>query len=198
MYRTAFADLSVDVVELDASTATTSAADGAGGVFFTGGNQNRLVERIGGTRAERAIHELWEAGGVIAGTSAGASAMGATMLVRGPSDETPTDDGMEIGSGLGLIAGALIDQHFAERGRFGRLATSISTRPDLLGIGIDEDTAIVITGTRCRVVGVGGVYVMDASGSVPEEGLCLHLLTTGGEFDLDSRRQRIAAIRGAA
>jgi cyanophycinase len=181
MYRTAFADLGVEVIQLDASNAH-AVSDGAGGVFLSGGKQGRLVQAVSGTAIERAIREIWDGGGVIAGTSAGASALGETMLARGAGDETPSDDDVQFATGLGLIAGVIIDQHFAERGRIGRLATAVATRPDLVGLGIDEDTAIVIAAGRMEVIGDGGVYVLD--GSENSDGLRFHLLSSGDEFAL--------------
>lgn len=189
LYRAAFADLGVQVVELNESSAGRSGD--AGGVFLSGGKQSRLVETIRGTAVEAAIRDIWEEGGVIAGTSAGAAVMGETMLARGSSDETPTADDVQFGSGLGLLPGVLVDQHFAERGRIGRLAMAIAARPELLGVGIDEDTAVVVERDRLRVIGAGGVYVLD--GSEQAAGLRFHLLAAGDTYQL-SRNLRESRI----
>lgn len=154
----------------------------AGGVFFSGGDQSRLVGMIRNTPIERAVRELWERGGVVAGTSAGASAMGELMIVRGPGDESVGPDDLEFAPGLAFVAGVMIDQHFAERGRIGRLVGAIAEHPRLLGIGIDEDTAIVVEGRRFRVIGSGAVYVL-AARSAPE--FTLRVLRSGDSFDLD-------------
>ena len=187
MYRVAFADLGVELLELDASNGG-ALSDGAGGVFLSGGKQGRLVRAVGGTAIERAIREIWDAGGVIAGTSAGASALGETMLARGAGELTPSEDDVQFAAGLGLVGGVIIDQHFAERGRIGRLAAAVATRPDLVGLGIDENTALVVTGDRLRVIGDGGVYVLDGS-DAHNDGLRFRLFSSGDEFDLSRSLQ---------
>jgi cyanophycinase len=182
-YRAAFAGLGVSIRELTAES-TAEVADDARGVFFTGGSQKRLSEAVRGTEAERIVHRVRAEGGVIAGTSAGASVMSDTMLTRGRGETTPGRHDIGFSAGLGLLTGVLIDQHFAERGRIGRLALAVRTRPDLLGIGIDEDTAIVVADGRVTVVGAGGVYVVDGSDVEPRDALALRLFAAGDTFDL--------------
>ena len=180
--------------------------DGAAGVFFTGGDQLRITSQIGDTPVEARVREIFAAGGVIAGTSAGASVMCDTMLVKGTSEESYRVGDLRMAPGLGLISGVVIDQHFAERGRMGRLLGAVAHNPRALGIGIDEDTAIVVEGEhgrdqRLTVIGSGAVYVADASGvthsNIAEArraetlslfGVHLHVLSAGDTFDLVTRR----------
>ncbi|MEN3338225.1 MAG: cyanophycinase, partial [Acidobacteriota bacterium] len=114
-----------------------SVLDGAGAVFFTGGDQLRITSRIGGAPVCERIREIFSRGGVIAGTSAGASAVSETMLVSAPSSESHKIDSLQMAPGLGLLRGVIIDQHFAERGRLGRLVGAVAQNPRLLGVGID-------------------------------------------------------------
>jgi cyanophycinase len=104
------------------------------------------------------------AGGVLAGTSAGASVMSDTMMVRGSSAETHRIGDLRMAPGLGLVRDVIIDQHFAERGRIGRLLGAVAQSPRVLGVGIDEDTAVVVEGDDFQVIGSGAVYVVDAEG----------------------------------
>jgi cyanophycinase len=175
LYQAAFGGLGVEVRPLSPGSAA-AVASGAGGVFFSGGSQSRLAEAVRGTDAETAVQTIREAGGVIAGTSAGASVMSDTMLARGPADATPGSETIRFGDGLGLIAGVLIDQHFAERGRIGRLVAAVGARPDLIGIGIDEDTAAIVQGDALRVIGSGAVYLLRADGGAPADGFRLNVL----------------------
>jgi cyanophycinase len=122
------------------------------GIFITGGDQRRLMNLIGGTRVAQAIDAAYRTrGACVAGTSAGASALSASMLA-----------GRSVGDGLGLLRGALIDQHFTQRGRLRRLVAAVAKSPRLIGIGVDEDTALVIRGGRdFEVVGAGAVTMVD-------------------------------------
>nr|WP_221284134.1 cyanophycinase [Deinococcus humi] len=173
----------------------------ATGVFFSGGDQLRITSQIGDTPLEARIKEIHESGGVIAGTSAGASVMCETMLVKGTSEESYRIGNLQMAPGLGLIRGVIIDQHFAERGRMGRLLGAVAQNPRVLGIGIDEDTAIVVQGSHFAVIGSGAVYVADGSGithsNVAEAraddlislyDVRLHVLSDGDSFDLEGRR----------
>jgi cyanophycinase len=177
------------------------AFDDAAGVFFTGGDQLRITSQIGNTPIEQRVREIHARGGVIAGTSAGASVMPETMLVSGSSRESYRIGDLSMAPGLGLIRGVIIDQHFAQRGRVGRLLGALAQNPRLLGIGIDEDTAIVVEGAVFEVIGSGAVYVLDAAGvtqsNIAEErcdralsiyDVRLHVLASGHQFDLDKRR----------
>jgi cyanophycinase len=208
-YKEAFAALGVhDLVELyvhdRAETHEQELADllrGVGGVFFTGGDQLRISSQIGDTPIERLIRELHAQGGLIAGTSAGASIMSDTMLVSGASDETHRIGDLRMAPGLGLIHDVVIDQHFAERGRFGRLLGAVAHNPRLLGIGIDEDTAIIVEGGMFEVHGRSGVYVVDGE-DVTQSNIAearpnrtlsmfdvrMHVLTAGDRFSLADRK----------
>jgi cyanophycinase len=209
IYRRAFADLGVtDMAELYVHDRAETldgemarALDGAGGVFFTGGDQLRISSQIGDTPVERRVREIHETGGVVAGTSAGASVMSDTMLVKGSSGESHRIGDLHMAPGLGLVRDVIIDQHFAERGRIGRLLGAVAQNPRVLGVGIDEDTAIVVRGGRFAVVGSGAVYVVDGEGvtrsniaeAEPERALSmhdvrLHVLSAGDAFDLATRR----------
>jgi len=172
-------------------------------VFFTGGDQMKITSQVGDTPVFGRVHEIYRDGGVIAGTSAGASAMSETMLVSGDDQKSFTVGGStRMAPGLGLIGGVIIDQHFTERGRIGRLVGAVAQNPGNIGIGIDEQTSIVVEGDRSfYVLGSGAVYVIDGTGlgysNIAEEdahktlsvhGLRLHVLSQGDDFDLDSRR----------
>jgi len=208
-YKKAFADLGVtDMVELyveDRSESQDGAAlsilDDAAGVFFSGGDQLRISSQIGDTPIERRIRELHQSGGVIAGTSAGASVMSETMLVKGASAESYRIGELHMAPGLGLVRDVIIDQHFAERGRYGRLVGAVAHNPRLLGIGIDENTAIVVDGRRFQVIGSGAAYIVDGEeashSNIAEAGadhalsmfdIRMHVLSSGDGFDLETRR----------
>lgn len=129
-------------------------------IFFTGGDQLRITTKLGGTPIIDCIFEIYESGGTIAGTSAGASAMGKTMLVGGGNAESHKVGNWMMAPGLGFVD-MFIDQHFAQRGRIGRLLGAVALNPGVLGIGIDEDTAILIEGDQFKVIGSNAVYVID-------------------------------------
>jgi cyanophycinase len=209
-YRRIFRDLGVhQVAELpiaDRSEAkddkTVEILDGATGVFFAGGDQLKITSQIGDTKTFRRIQEIHQEGGVIAGTSAGASVLCETMLVSGNSDESPKiGDLVRMAPGLGLVSGIIIDQHFAERGRLGRLTGAVAENPKELGIGIDEDTAVIIQGQNLKVLGNGSVYILDgvdiswsnvseaeAGHNLSVHDVRLHILATGDRFHLRERR----------
>jgi cyanophycinase len=173
----------------------------AAGIFFTGGDQLRISSQIGDTPIERLVREIHARGGVVAGTSAGASVMSETMLVKGSGSESHRIGDLHMAPGLGLMPGVIIDQHFAERGRIGRLLGAVAQNPRVLGIGIDENTAIIVEGDRFTVIGVGAVTIVDGAGVThsniaearPERTLsmhdvCLHVLSSGDAFNLTDRR----------
>jgi len=210
-YREVFRDLGLtNLVRLHAETReelmdghADKALEGAQGVFFTGGDQLKITALLGGSPTDRRIHEIHRAGGVIAGTSAGASAMCDTMLVAGKGNQSSKTRGsVMMAPGLALIRTAIIDQHFAERGRIGRLLAAVAENPRLIGIGIDENTAILVEGNRTfEVIGEGAVYVVDGtqitSTNISEAdldhtlfafGMRLHLLGRGCRYDLESNR----------
>jgi cyanophycinase len=176
----------------------------ATGVFLTGGNQLRLSSTIGGTRLADAILERFRHGAVIAGTSAGASAMSSHMIAFGASGATPKHRMAQIAAGLGVLPGVIVDQHFQQRNRLGRLLSLIAQNPSLLGLGVDEDTAGVVGPDHVmEVIGRGSITVVDGAGSETDaweihghrplmiSGVVLHSLPAGYRFDL-RRRHRVA------
>ncbi|GAB4110297.1 MAG: cyanophycinase [Roseiflexaceae bacterium] len=173
----------------------------ASGIFMTGGDQLKLTALFGGTPLAEGIRRRYRAGAVIGGTSAGASAAAEHMLAYGGSGLTPRKALMQYAPGLGLVQGVVVDQHFGARNRAGRLMTAVAHNPDLIGIGLDEDTAVEIdTNQHITVHGQGAVMVVDAGDlhytdlyRVPDHapvalfGLRTHILTAGCHYDLTSR-----------
>jgi len=139
--------------------------DEAQGIFLGGGDQVHLVATIAGSRVGNAIRDAYRRGAVVCGTSAGSAALTETILAGGEVDETGKHSDMHIGPGLGLLGfRAMIDTHFAQRRRLHRLFVAIAANPDLMGLGIDEDTAFVVQGHLGEVVGKGGVTFVDGRG----------------------------------
>jgi len=150
-----------DVVSIDAD----ALLDGVTGVFITGGDQMRLVSILGGTLFAQILRKMVrETDLVLAGTSAGAAGMSTSMIVRGESTPHPQKDSVRLSPGLGFLKNIIIDQHFTERGRISRLVTAVSYNPYNLGIGIDENTMIILDkeGTL-EVFGAGTVTIVDGS-----------------------------------
>ncbi|HEX6289625.1 MAG TPA: cyanophycinase [Herpetosiphonaceae bacterium] len=209
-YRAVFSELGVKRVDvLDIRTRDDACDErnieklaGAPVVFFTGGDQLRITSQIGDSKVFRCMREIYLKGSTIVGTSAGAAAMPETMLNGGPSDESPRLSSLVMAPGLAFISGVVIDSHFAERGRIGRLLGVVAQNPRNLGIGIDEDTAIIVESNDCfRVIGSGAIYVLDGMdvsySSLSEENrdsvisidnVRLHVLSNGDHFDLTERR----------
>jgi cyanophycinase len=173
----------------------------ATGIFFTGGDQLHVTSLIGGSKMDLLLHELYKKGIIIAGTSAGAAMMSGSMFVRGPAGENPRLENLQLGPGAEFLMGAVIDTHFSQRGRHGRLISAVAHYPHALGIGIDEDTALVTKDGIFEVIGRGAVTVIDAGEltytNVPhlkeEEGLALfniklHILTAGHRFNMKERQ----------
>lgn len=172
--------------------------DAATGIFMSGGSQLKLSQYIPGTPLGDAIHRAYPRGAVVGGTSAGASIMSDFMISLGIEGAvTPRQRTSQLSAGLGLLTGCVIDQHFDQRGRYGRLMSVIAPSPHLLGIGIDEDTAIIVTDEeRFTVKGRGGVFVIDARAAhtdAPDarrgapllvSGAIVHTLPAGSTFDL--------------
>lgn len=173
----------------------------ATGIFLTGGNQLRLSAILGGTAVAQMIRRKNAMGTPVAGTSAGASIMSEHMLVGGKPDQGPSRGGVVLAPGLGLTNAAVIDQHFSQRNRLGRLLSAVSLNPFLLGMGIDEDTAAFIDPHgMVEVVGSGTVTIVDGSqmsyssahSASPKQGigmigLKLDILDAGCQYDLDKR-----------
>lgn len=189
--------------------ATIAALEMADCVMFSGGDQSKIAKFIGGTEAHeilksRYINERF----VIAGTSAGAMAMSEEMVAGGSSQESLYKGAVRMRKGLGLIEGLVIDTHFIRRGRFGRLAEAMATYPKLLGVGLAEDTGIIIEqGNHFKVIGSGMVILFDPnnlshnSHSVLPEGtpislgnLVVHILANNDEFMINDRRIMISPL----
>lgn len=151
-----------DIVDADVDTLL----DGVTGIFMTGGDQMRLVSLLGGTKlADRIRSTVRSSNIVLAGTSAGAAAMSTTMVVRGEPSSHPYKSAVRLSPGLGFLKNIIIDQHFTERGRISRLVTAVSYNPYNLGIGIDENTAIILDGKGLlEVFGQGSITIVDGSG----------------------------------
>jgi cyanophycinase len=176
-----------------------SALEDATGIFLTGGNQVRLSVLIGGTRFEEMVRRRHQQGAVIAGTSAGASILSAHMIAGGAGGTVPKQRMAQMVAGFGLISNVIIDQHFRQRNRIGRLLALVATNPGLLGIGIDEDTAAVFRNGVMEVIGRHSVTIVDGSemysdifrvkghGEVTVSNARLHVLPAGRTFDLQSR-----------
>ena len=174
----------------------------ASAVFFTGGNQLRLGTLLGGTPVARAVRTLNAAGGPVAGTSAGAAFISEHMIAFGDEGSTPIAGSVRLAPGLGLTNRFVIDQHFRQRDRLGRLLTALAYNPFAVGIGLDEDTAAFISpDNTVHVEGSGGITVVDAAevqfssmDSVGEGrpvcllGVKLHILTQGATFNLHTRQ----------
>lgn len=150
-----------DVVQADADKLLA----GVNGVFITGGDQMRLVSLLGGTEfADKLRHMVRNTSIVLAGTSAGAAGMSTSMIVRGESTSHPHKNSVRLSPGLGFLKNIIIDQHFTERGRISRLITAVSFNPYNLGVGIDENTAIILDGKGIlEVYGQGSVTIVDGS-----------------------------------
>ncbi len=156
----------------------------AAGVFFFGGRQWRLVDAYGGTKSEEAFREVLERGGVIGGSSAGASIQG-SFLVRG---DTRTNTVMmgDHQRGFGYLRNVGIDQHVLRRNRHFDLIEVVEAHPELLGLGIDEDTALIVRGDRAEVIGRSYVLVYDNE-TTTDDGGRFYFLAPGDRFDLGTR-----------
>lgn len=177
------------------------AIDKATGIFFTGGDQLHITSLMGGTDLQRAIIAAYESGTIVAGTSAGAAMMGSSMILTGGSDENPRVGCVEIAPGADFIVGCIIDTHFSQRGRHGRLLTAVAHYPQDIGFGVDEDTAMVIGKNQFEVIGNGAVTVIDGNAmsytdvpyvekgrSIALAGVVIDVLPNSYKFDLKSRQ----------
>jgi len=187
-----------DVFDADAD----ALFDGVDGVFITGGDQMRLVSLLGGTKfAQKLRSKVAETNVVLAGTSAGAAGMSTSMIVRGDATPHPHKNSVRLSPGLGFLKNIIIDQHFTERGRISRLITAVSYNPYNLGIGIDENTAIILDNEGVlEVFGSGTVTIVDGSQITYNEiaevsdyesfsvcGVQLHILGNGLIYDYFGR-----------
>jgi cyanophycinase len=174
----------------------------ATGVFITGGNQLRLSTILGGTPVARLIRSMNAAGVHVAGTSAGAAIVAEHMIAGGRSGPSPRESGVELAPGLGLTNRVIVDQHFNQRQRMGRLLAALSFNPFACGLGIDENTAgFIAPNGMMEVVGRGTITVVDPADlshssmsyvrraeAVTLIGLKLHVLASGSHFNIETRQ----------
>ena len=177
--------------------------DDVTGIFMTGGNQLKLSSIVNGTRFGEAIHAAHVRGAAVGGTSAGASIQSSHMVAFGSGGATPKQRMTQLAAGLGLVKDCVIDQHFDQRNRYGRLLMIVAQSPSLLGIGVDEDTAAIVTekdGDQVlHVAGRGAVTVLDGREVVSNahearhtapllaSGVVLHVLPAGAAFNLTEK-----------
>ncbi len=173
----------------------------ASAVFITGGNQVKLAGILGGTPFFQMLKQRVNEGLLYGGTSAGASIASGLMIAGGRGGYNPRRNLVKLTGGLGLVQNCIIDQHFRERNRLFRLASAVSSNPEFIGLGIDEDTALIITNDRfCRVVGNNSVTVLNgnsithtgytegnAQDSIPIFGMNMNVVTPGYGYDLITR-----------
>lgn len=185
----------------------------ADGIFMSGGDQSKLMGTLWDTAAYESLHQAFHMNRCcIGGTSAGAAVMSRHMIAQGPSVLRPSKEAVDTDIGLGLLSQAVVDQHFSERRRLPRLLSTLAMRPDLLGVGIDEDTALVIErGVGIEVIGQGTVTLVDPSqmqsnvddlevlDQIEMLGVQLHLLPAGHRYTVKSVGQgaRSAPLRRA-
>lgn len=173
----------------------------ATGIFLTGGNQMRLSSIVGGTRAMQIVRQRNAEGAIVAGTSAGASILSSHMVAFGASGPTPRQRMATTVAGFGLVPDVIVDQHFRQRDRIGRLLALVAANPSLLGMGIDEDTAVLFDHDgSVEVVGRNSITIVDGAhmysdifqvkghGNITISGATLHVLTPGRRFDLGTRQ----------
>jgi len=182
--------------------------DRANGVFFTGGNQLRLSTILGGTSCARQLRAMNASGAAIAGTSAGAAFLSEHMIAFGDEGPTPRAGMVTLAPGLGLTNRVIVDQHFRQRDRLGRLLAALALNPFAVGIGLDEDTAAFIGSDEVlEVAGSGAITIVDPSGlesssmgsarrgePISMVGAKIHVLTRGASFDLSTRHATPAEV----
>jgi cyanophycinase len=171
-------------------------------ILFSGGDQLRLCSVLGGTEFMDIVHERYETEHfVIAGTSAGAAAMGNTMISGGDETKAYLKGKVELNIGFGFLREVIFDTHFDARGRFGRLVQAIAAQPGAVGIGLDEDTGVVIEkGTKLRAIGSSSVVIVDGTSitnnniadiragmPISVSNLVVHIMTHSDVFDINTR-----------
>ncbi|MCG6658796.1 cyanophycinase [Halomonas campisalis] len=178
----------------------------SGVIFFTGGDQLRLTNVLGGSPTLKAIRSRLKGGAVVAGTSAGAAAMPGTMIYNGAAADALRKGAVNMTFGLGLVEGLIIDSHFLERGRFTRLMEVGASNPEHLGVGLGEDAGVIIHPHGIlEAIGPGHVIIIDsrdlASSNIAElamgepvavENMILHAMVSGHGFDVEARRYLVA------
>lgn len=170
-------------------------------VFFTGGDQLRITNLLGGSPVLNTLKGHYQRGGVIAGTSAGATSMSQAMIYQGHAGHALRKGNVQMTPGMGLIRNAVVDSHFTQRGRFSRLLEVVVSNPGVIGLGLDEDSGVIVRdGNRIEAIGSGVVVVIDGHGmkysdvtqvnmgtAIAEEGIMVHTLTRGHGFHLEDR-----------
>jgi cyanophycinase len=176
----------------------------ADAVMFTGGNQMRLTATFGGTEIYKILQDRYkyEDGFLIAGTSAGAMAMSNTMIYEGNAANAHLKGAVKVTTGLAFMGDVIFDSHFDKRGRFGRLAQAVATNPSCIGIGLGEDTGLLITeGNNMEAIGSGMIIIIDGhtigynniadiadNNPISVENLTVHFLAKGNKYTLDTRK----------
>ena len=206
----------IDVVDVsqreDAfAEASLKKIDSADAIFFTGGDQLNITSLMGGSPLHYRLSERLQEGILLVGTSAGAAMMSSSMIISGISDSPPRVGGMEIAPGMDLVRDSIIDSHFSQRGRHGRLLTAIAHYPQALGIGIDERTAITMQNGEFKVIGEGTVTVIDGSHmrhtdlpyrksdeTVGMFGVTVHVLPSGYRFNVKERKPEAPKLKKLA
>ncbi len=181
----------------------------ATGIYLSGGNQLRLTTLLKDTAVDASLQAAYQRGAIIFGSSAGTAVLSNLMLAYGENGYPPRQGMAHFASGLGLLDGVLFDQHFSQRGRLGRLLTAVANNPHLLGVGIDENTAVLIEDNQATVLGQHGVTLIDGRDGHSNAADCdpgdllsctnytLHHLITGDCFDLATRRAHLPTDRRA-
>ncbi len=219
-YLTAFATLgckNVEVLDIrskeDSETERAiSLIKNANCVMFSGGDQSKITDKIGGSTIHKILVDRYtnEVGFVIAGTSAGAMVMANEMIAGGSATESFIKGAVTMYKGLGLVPSLVIDTHFIKRGRFGRVSEAVAQFPDLIGIGLAEDTGMIIKNNKCRVIGSGMVIIFDGrrlthnKHSILKEGtpmsltgLRTHILSNGDRFHIDKKKVKVLPIEAS-
>lgn len=198
----------LDIQSREDAERSAGELDGATGIFLTGGAQLRLSTILGGTAIAQGIRRLNARGVHVAGTSAGAAFLSEHMIAFGEEGSTPIAGQVTLAPGLGLTNRVVVDQHFRQRDRLGRLLCALAYNPFAIGLGLDEDTAAFLAPDNVvRVLGSGGITVVDAGGLeyssmsdadagkvVEMIGVRLHILRDGSRFDLHARRASPAPV----
>lgn len=216
-YRTAFTKLgcsNIDVLDIrDAKQSEDPAfikkVEESDCMMFSGGDQSKIINKIAGTSIHNILKDRYQNEDyVIAGTSAGAMMMAEEMIAGGSSKEALQKGAVIMRKGLGLIKSVIIDTHFVKRGRFGRLAEAVAGFPELIGLGLGEDTGLIIKScNEFKVIGSGMVIVFDGSQlthnnhSILDEGtpmsmsnMITHVLSNGDKFILDKRKIQVLPL----
>ena len=216
-YLSAFSKLgctSVKVLDIRSKedSETTESIDlirSANCVMFSGGDQSKITDRIGGTTIHQILLNRYqeEEGFVIAGTSAGAMAMANEMIAGGSATESFVKGAVRMYKGLGLIPELIIDTHFIKRGRFGRVSEAVAKYPKLIGIGLAEDTGLIIKNHSLCVIGSGMVIVFDPrklkhnNEKILSEGtpmsltnLKVHVLANGDRFNIKKKKVKVLPV----